>query len=353
MNDRRAPERGSAEVALAEAQAVLAMVQDDGRRDAARGAHRRRRTRARSSGDDAEALEELLELGPPDRPPAGPLRAGRRAGGAARSTASFRAARELAAERPGGHRGARARSRASALERVSLSAVGPGAFVALARGRRASSCPSALDRQGARIRRSSDLERADVRQALLHGLPRPRRDGTCLVVGGGRGRAREGARAGRVRRPRHRRRARRSRRSCERSASSWLRARVPSPATSTAASSSSRRRRTTTVNRRVFADAEARGPALQRRRRARALQLHPAGRPSPGADRGRGLHRRRLAGARAADPRTTDRRSRSGRSTPSSPSGCAALRPWAKRTLPHLRGAAGLLPRELVARALR
>ena len=69
----------AAEVARAEAQAVLAMVQDETRRGrladvvaAVDGGE--------VEGDDADALAELLELGPRDRPGPRGLRARGRAG---------------------------------------------------------------------------------------------------------------------------------------------------------------------------------------------------------------------------------------------------------------------------------
>src|SRR5262249_12368036 len=81
--------------------------------------------------------------------------------------------------------------------------------------------------------------------------------------------------------------------------------------------------------------------ALQRRRRAGALQLHPAGRASRGSDRGRGLDRRRVAGAREAAA-VDDRRDRAAGARRA---GGGAARDAARREgpLPIVRGAPRLL----------
>ena len=137
----------AAEVALGEAQAVLAMVQDDERRlrladlIAAIGD-------GEVDGDDAEALEELLELGLQT----GRVRARYGPGG---EQAALRVYRQL----PRGRElsdSARDVSAALAslagrpLERASIQAVGPGAFVlSLAAG--GTELSVRLDRQGARL----------------------------------------------------------------------------------------------------------------------------------------------------------------------------------------------------------
>ncbi len=142
------PLRGEArEIALAEAQAVLAMVQDEGRRDrllslvAAAG-------EGEVAGADADALEELLVLGLQS----GRLRALYGPGG---EQAALQTYRRL----PGGASladSAREVSRALSslagkeLDAVSLHAVGPGAFTLslVAEGRELS---VRLDRNGARL----------------------------------------------------------------------------------------------------------------------------------------------------------------------------------------------------------
>ena len=115
--------RGEAqEVALAETQAVLAMARDEdyrGRLASLQAAA----TEGEVAGEDAETLQELLEVGPPERAAARALRAGRRAGGAGRPTAGCRAAPP-------------SRERARGLG-GSARAGGPGAALGLARGDRA------------------------------------------------------------------------------------------------------------------------------------------------------------------------------------------------------------------------
>ena len=148
------PVRGeAAEVALGEAQAVLALVSDEERR----GRPRRRASSppvqdGEVSGDDAESLEELLELGLQT----GRLRALYGPGG---EQAALRLYRKLPRGRELGE-SIRAVSDAVAalegrsLERVALQAVGPGAYVlTLAAGGRELSLR--LDRQGARIKSAS------------------------------------------------------------------------------------------------------------------------------------------------------------------------------------------------------
>jgi hypothetical protein len=137
----------AAEVALGEAQAVLAMVHDDERRErladlvAAIGD-------GEVGGADAEALEELLELGLQT----GRLRAVYGPGG---EQAALRLYRRL----PRGRALKESASDVSAaltalagkpLERVSLDAVGPGAFLlSIAAG--GAELSVRLDRQGARL----------------------------------------------------------------------------------------------------------------------------------------------------------------------------------------------------------
>jgi hypothetical protein len=140
--------RGEArEVALAEAQAVLAMVQDERRRArlkdlvAAAG-------EGEVSGEEAEALQELLELGLQS----GRLRALYGPGGEQAALATYRRlprGAELAET-------ARAVSAALAglagkeLEGISLQAVGPGAFT-LSLAADGVELSVRLDRQGARL----------------------------------------------------------------------------------------------------------------------------------------------------------------------------------------------------------
>ena len=137
----------AAEVALGEAQAVLAMVADPERRGrladliAAIGD-------GEVSGDDAEALEELLELGLQT----GRVRARYGPGG---EQAALRVYRQLprGRELTGSARDVTAALGALAgrpLEKASIQAVGPGAFVlSLAAG--GSELSIRLDRQGARV----------------------------------------------------------------------------------------------------------------------------------------------------------------------------------------------------------
>jgi hypothetical protein len=140
--------RGEArEVALAEAQAVLAMVQDETRRErlrdlvAAAG-------EGEVSGEDAEALEELLALGLQT----GRLRALYGPGGEQAALATYRrlprgaelaeTAREVSAALAG--------LTGKELESISLQAVGPGAFV-LTVAAEGIELSVRLDRQGARV----------------------------------------------------------------------------------------------------------------------------------------------------------------------------------------------------------
>jgi hypothetical protein len=141
----------AAEVALGEAQAVLALVQDAERRGRLADLVAAVRD-GEVAGDDAEALEELIELGLQS----GRLRAVYGPGG---EQAALRLYRQLPRGRELGE-SARAVSDAVAalegrtLERVALQAVGPGAFLlTLAAGGRELSLR--LDRQGARITSAS------------------------------------------------------------------------------------------------------------------------------------------------------------------------------------------------------
>jgi len=137
----------AAEVALGEVQAVLAMVQDGERRGRLADVMAALRD-GEVGGDDAEALEEVLELGLQT----GRVRALYGPGG---EQAALRLYRKLPRGRELGAT-TRAVSDAVAalegrnLERVALQAVGPGAFLlTLAAGGRELSLR--LDRQGARI----------------------------------------------------------------------------------------------------------------------------------------------------------------------------------------------------------
>ena len=137
----------AAEVALGEAQAVLSLVQDVERRGRLADLVAAVQD-GEVAGDDAEALEELLELGLQS----GRLRALYGPGG---EQAALRLYRRLPRGRELGE-SARAVSDALAalegrsLERVALQAVGPGAFLlTLSAGGRELSLR--LDRQGARV----------------------------------------------------------------------------------------------------------------------------------------------------------------------------------------------------------
>ena len=246
------------EVALAEAQAVLAMVQDEGRRDrlAALVADV---DEGEVEGASADALEELLELGLAT----GRLRALYGPGGEQAALLAFRklprgaelaaGAREVTEALPG------ARGQA---DRLGLAGERrPGRLRPLARGRRAR--PVHSRRPAGRAHPfGGDLDLGvllawQTRQAVLHGLPRPR--GTEVPRGRGRpGRAGEGS--GLVEcgaRGHGRRAAARSRASRRSPSSGSTREYEPGDlegrflviaATSDEA-----------LNRRVFADAEARG----------------------------------------------------------------------------------------------
>ena len=320
------------EVALAEAQAVLAMVQDDERRGAAR-----RPLAAvdegEVEGDDAEALGELLELGLQTGRLRAALRPGRRAGRAAGlPPAAARA--ELGA------------ARASVNE--ALAALGPPLEKASVHGGRARRVLVSVSAGGFELPSGSTAAARGISSDGHVTMPSTYYM-ACLDLEGRRcsssaaerwalekvaGPARAAARVSPSSRPS-------CTPSCARSTSSGASGRT-ARATSTARSSSSRRRRDRAVNERVHRDAEARAHALQRRGRARALQLHPAGGPPRGPDRGRRLDRRRVAGARAADPRR--HRGVVGAEHAELAAAAARLRPWAKRALRDVRGAARLLP---------
>jgi hypothetical protein len=137
----------AAEVALGEAQAVLAMVQDPERRArladliAAVGD-------GAVDGDDAEALEELLELGLQS----GRVRAVYGPGG---EQAALRVYRQLPRGRELGESArevgeALAALAGGTLDSISLQSVGPGAFV-LTVGVDGRELSVRLDRQGARL----------------------------------------------------------------------------------------------------------------------------------------------------------------------------------------------------------
>ena len=82
---------------------------------------------------------------------------------------------------------------------------------------------------------------------------------------------------------------------------------------------------------------------LQRRRRARAVLVHPPRHPPPRADRDRRLDGRRLARARPAPPRP-DRDRRAARARRARPAAARAA-PLGEVALRHLRGAQGVLRR--------
>ena len=147
MADAIAVRGEAAEVALGEAQAVLAMVQDTGRRDRLADL-----IAAIADGEvgaaDAEALEELLELGLQT----GRLRALYGPGG---ESAALKLYRRLprGRELDGSARGVSDALGALAgkeLERVSIQAAGPGAYV-LSVSAGGTELSVRLDRQGARL----------------------------------------------------------------------------------------------------------------------------------------------------------------------------------------------------------
>ncbi len=148
MAEGSVPLRGEArEVALAEAQAVLAMVHDESRRerlaDLVAAVNE-----GEVSGAEAEALEELLELGLQT----GRVRALYGPGGEQAALSTYRRLPR------GGELAASAREVSTALgslvgkplEGVSLQAVGPGAFT-LSLASDGVEVSVRLDRQGARL----------------------------------------------------------------------------------------------------------------------------------------------------------------------------------------------------------
>jgi hypothetical protein len=140
--------RGEAqEVALAEAQAVRAMVQDEARRERLASLVAAVQD-GEVEGDDADALEELLELGLQT----GRVRALYGPGGEQAALATYR-------KMPRGAELSDSASEVSAalasftgkpLDSISLRAVGPGAFL-LSLGAGGAELSVRLDRQGARL----------------------------------------------------------------------------------------------------------------------------------------------------------------------------------------------------------
>jgi hypothetical protein len=135
------------EVALAEAQAVRALVQDDDRR-AKLAALVAAVQEGEVAGDDAEALEELLELGLQT----GRVRALYGPGGEQAALATYR-------KLPRGAELSESASEVTAalsalegkpIDSISLKAVGPGAFL-LSLGAGGVELSVRLDRQGARL----------------------------------------------------------------------------------------------------------------------------------------------------------------------------------------------------------
>ena len=215
------------EVALAEAQAVLAMARDD---DMRRGwpSSSRRSTTARST-TDAELLEQVLELGLQT----GRIRAYYGPGG---EQAALRTLRRLPR---GTARAESAREVSKALATLDGQA---SSSASADRGGRARHVPALVDAGGLealraprRVRRSA-RERGDMSDAVLHGVPRParsRRASSSAAVGSRREKAHGPAR---LRREGHGRRARRRRRA-RRAAGRGRAAAVPRARTSSAGSS--------------------------------------------------------------------------------------------------------------------
>ena len=277
------------------------------------------------AGADADALEELLELGLQT----GRIRALYGPGGEQAALPLYRRLPRGARarrERARGDRARSARSRASGSTSVSLATVGPGAFaLSLARRRRRALRPPRPPGRAARDSVGSELRWRTKRYYMACLDLEGRR---CLVVGGGpvglekaRGLLECGARVTVV--------APEVLEELRALAVEWLARAATRAATSTAASSSSRRRRTTAVNRRVFADAEARGllcnvadvPELC------SFILPAVHRVDPIAV---AVSTGGASPALAQRLRARDRRASSGPSTPSSPRELRALRPWAK-----------------------
>ena len=125
---RRARSSGEArEVALAEAQAVLALVAG---RDPARPARRarRRRRRGRARGDDADALERAARARAPDRAASARSTAPGGEQAALRAYRQLPRGAELARERARGDRGAARRSTAGRSTPIAVEPSGPGAY---------------------------------------------------------------------------------------------------------------------------------------------------------------------------------------------------------------------------------
>ena len=135
------------EVALAEAQAVRALVQDDDRR-ARLAALVAAVQEGEVTGDDAEALEELLELGLQT----GRVRALYGPGGEQAALATYRKLPRGAelSESANEVTAALAALEGKQIDSISLRAVGPGAFL-LSLGAGGVELSVRLDRQGARL----------------------------------------------------------------------------------------------------------------------------------------------------------------------------------------------------------
>jgi hypothetical protein len=135
------------EVALAEAQAVRALVQDDDRR-AKLAALVAAVQEGEVEGDDAEALEELLELGLQT----GRVRALYGPGGEQAALATYRKLPRGAelSESASEVTAALAALEGKQIDSISLRAVGPGAFL-LSLGAGGVELSVRLDRQGARL----------------------------------------------------------------------------------------------------------------------------------------------------------------------------------------------------------
>jgi hypothetical protein len=135
------------EVALAEAQAVRAMVRDDDRR-AKLAALVAAVQEGEVEGDDAEALEELLELGLQT----GRVRALYGPGGEQAALATYRKLPRGAelSESASEVTAALAALEGKQIDSISLRAVGPGAFL-LSLGAGGVELSVRLDRQGARL----------------------------------------------------------------------------------------------------------------------------------------------------------------------------------------------------------
>ncbi|HST24989.1 MAG TPA: hypothetical protein VLJ76_03275 [Gaiellaceae bacterium] len=135
------------DVALAEAQAVLAMARDDGYRDRL-ASLQAAATEGEVAGDDAETLQELLELGLQS----GRLRALYGPGSERAALATYRRLPNGAAVTASAREVSEALSALAGAElrSISIESVGPGAFtLSVAAG--AAELTVSLDRQGARL----------------------------------------------------------------------------------------------------------------------------------------------------------------------------------------------------------